>query len=73
MNEVRRARIRCDIELVAAVRERIEKIRDDEARGLTDANFGTGASEAALDYLSEASHCCLVVIDRLQKAKQCSG
>lgn len=30
MNEVRRARIQCDIEQLAAARERIHKIRDDE-------------------------------------------
>lgn len=72
MNEVRRARIQCDIDIMAALRERIDKIRDDEERGLSDARFGTGASEAAIDFLSEASHCCLVVIDRLQRAKQCS-
>ena len=34
MNEVRRARIQCDIEQLAAARERIHKIRDDEERAI---------------------------------------
>ena len=71
MNEVRRARIHCDIDIVAAVRERLDKIRDDEERGRTDSKFGIEVNECAIDYLSEASHCCLVLIDRLQRAKQC--
>jgi len=72
MNEFRRVRLQCDIEQLAHLRERLDKIRDDEARGRTDARFGPGCSEDALDFLSEASHCCLVVIDRLQKAKACN-
>jgi hypothetical protein len=71
MTEVRRVRIQCDIDHLAALRERIDKIRDDEARSQTDTRFGDNGSEAAMDYLSEASHCCLVIIDRLMKAKAC--
>jgi len=71
MTKVREARIQCDIDLLAAIRERIDRIRDDEARSHTDARFGDYGSEAAIDYLSEASHCCLVIIDRLLKAKAC--
>ena len=71
MNEVRRARIQCEVDNLAYMREKIDKIRDDEARGRTDSRFGDNSNEDALDYLSEASHCCLVIIDRLQKAKAC--
>lgn len=71
MNEVRRARIQCDIDLLAAIRDRLDKIRDDEARSRTDSRFGADTSEDAMDYLSEASRCCLVIIDRLARAKQC--
>jgi hypothetical protein len=71
MNEVRRLRIKCEIDQLAAMRERIAKIRDDEERvvkGLSP--HGEGCTEA-LDALSEVGCVLLVAIGKLDKARKC--
>lgn len=71
MNEVRRARILCDIDLLIALRGRLEKIRDDEERSRADSRYDADSTEKAMDFLSEANQCCMVVIDRLVRARKC--
>lgn len=69
MNEVRRARVKCDIDILAAARDRIDKIRDDEDRAIRgECQHGPG-SQSATDFLTEAGHILGVVVDLLQKAK----
>jgi hypothetical protein len=71
MNEVRRARIKCDIEMLACICERIDKIRDDEDRALRgETPHGPGSKEAA-DMLTEATYILLKAINQLQKARGC--
>jgi hypothetical protein len=70
MNELRRVRIKCQIDLIAHARELIDKIRDDEDRAIRGENQHGAGCQASSDFLSEASHRLMVVIDRLQKAKQ---
>ncbi len=70
MNEVRRLRIKCEIEQLAAARERIAEIRDDEERvvkGLSP--HGDGAAEV-VDALSEVGAVLLVAIGKLDKARK---
>lgn len=70
MNEVRRARIHCEIDLLIAIRERISHIRDDEDKSISgDPRYGSGEIEAS-DVLSEAGHILLVVIGKLEKVKK---
>ena len=70
MNEVRRARIQCDIEQLAAARERIHKIRDDEDRAIRgESPHGTGSHEAS-DIMSEVGFLLMIAIDRFSKAKK---
>lgn len=71
MNEVRRARIKCDIDLLSCIRERIDKIRDDEDRALRGDPLHGFGNAAACVFLSEASQALMIVIDRMQRAKQC--
>ncbi len=69
-NEVRRLRIKCEIEQLAAARERIAKIRDDEERvvkGLSP--HGDGAAEV-VDALSEVGAVLLAAIGKLDKARK---
>ena len=44
MNEVRRLRIKCEMEQLATLRERVHKIRDDEDRAIAG---GVGGSQDA--------------------------
>ena len=69
MTEVRRLRIKCEIEQLAAIRERIHRIRDDEDRAIAAGMPGAG-SQGATDLLSEAGLILLVVMDKLRRAKQ---
>lgn len=70
MNGVRRARIKCDVDILSHARERIEKIRDDEDRAIRgEPSHGYG-NQAASDFLAEASQALMIVIDRLQRAKR---
>jgi len=70
MNEVRRARIQCDIEQLVSVRERIHKIRDDEDRAIRgESPHGPGSHEAS-DIMSEVGVLLMIAIDRLSKAKK---
>ena len=70
MNEVRRARIKCDVDILMHARERIEKIRDDEDRAIRgEPSHGYG-NQSASDFLSEASQTLMVAIDRLNRAKR---
>jgi hypothetical protein len=69
MNEVRRARIKCDIEMLACIRERIDKIRDDEDRALRgNTPHGPGSQESS-DMLTDAAYALLIVIEKLRKAR----
>jgi hypothetical protein len=70
MNEVRRLRIKCEIDQIAAARERIAKIRDDEERvvkGLSP--HGDGSAEV-VDTLSEIGAVLLIAIGKLDKARK---
>jgi len=67
MNEVRRLRIKCAMELLAELREKIHKIRDDEDRAIAG---GLDGSQDASDLLSEAGMILLVAIGQLDKAKK---
>ena len=70
MNEVRRARVQCEIDLLIAIRERVSRIRDDEDKSLSgDPRYGSGEVEAS-DVLSEIGHILLVVIGKLDKVKK---
>lgn len=70
MNEVRRARIHCEIDLLTSVRDRIARIRDDEDKSLSgDPKYGSGDSEAS-DTLSEVNHILLLVIGKLDRIKK---
>ncbi len=69
MNEVRKARIKCDIDILAAARERIDKIRDDEERALRGDNAHGYGSQDATDMLTEAGRILGVVVSMLHKAK----
>ena len=70
MNEDRRARIKCDVDILSHARERIDKIREDEDRAICGQPSHGYGNQAASDFLSEASQALLIVIDRLQRAKQ---
>ena len=67
MNEFRRLRIKCAMELLAELREKIHKIRDDEDRAIAG---GLDGSQDASDLLSEAGMILLVAIGQLDKAKK---
>ena len=67
MNEVRRLRIKCAMELLAELREKIHKIRDDEDRAIAG---GLDGSQDSSDLLSEAGMILLVAIGQLDKAKK---
>jgi hypothetical protein len=67
MNEVRRLRIKCAMEALAELREKIHKIRDDEDRSIAS---GIDGSQDASDLLSEAGMILLVAIGQLDKAKK---
>ena len=67
MNEVRRLRIKCAMEALAELREKIHKIRDDEGRAIAG---GLDGSQDASDLLSEAGMILLVAIGQLDKAKK---
>ena len=69
MNEVRKARIKCDIDILAAARERIDKIRDDEDRPLRGEHAHGPGSQDATDMLTEAGRILGVVVSMLHKAK----
>ena len=66
MNEVRRLRIKCEMEQLATLRERVHKIRDDEDRAIAG---GVGGSQDASDTLSEVGNILLVVLGLLGRAK----
>ena len=66
MNEVRRLRIKCEMEQLATLRERVHKIRDDEDRSIAG---GVGGSQDASDTLSEVGNILLVVLGLLGRAK----
>jgi len=67
MNEVRRLRIKCEMEQLATLRERVHKIRDDEDRAIAG---GVGGSQDASDTLSEVGNIMLVAIGQLDRAKR---
>ena len=67
MNEFRRLRIKCAMESLAELREKIHKIRDDEDRSIAS---GIDGSQDASDLLSEAGMILLVAIGQLDKAKK---
>lgn len=67
MNEFRRLRIKCAMESLAELREKIHKIRDDEDRAIAG---GLDGSQDASDLLSEAGMILLVAIGQLDKAKK---
>ena len=67
MNEVRRLRIKCEMEQLATLRERVHKIRDDEDRSIAG---GVGGSQDASDTLSEVGNILLVAIGQLDRAKR---
>ena len=66
MNEFRRLRIKCAMESLAELREKIHKIRDDEDRAIAG---GVGGSQDASDTLSEVGNIMLVVLGLLGRAK----
>ena len=66
MNEFRRLRIKCEMEQLATLRERVHKIRDDEDRAIAG---GVGGSQDASDTLSEVGNILLVVLGLLGRAK----
>lgn len=72
MNELRRSRIKCEIDIISTARDRIDKIRDDEERALRGDHSQEYGSQGAADLLTEASHILGVVSAILQKAKQCN-
>ena len=67
MSEFRRGRIKCAMESLAELREKIHKIRDDEDRSIAS---GIDGSQDASDLLSEAGLILLVAIGQLDKAKK---
>jgi hypothetical protein len=67
MNEVRRVRIKLEMEELAKIRERIHKIRDDEDRSISG---GVGGSQEASDLMSETACILLVAMGQLDKAKR---
>ena len=67
MNEFRRGRIKCAMESLAELREKIHKIRDDEDRSIAS---GIDGSQDASDLLSEAGMILLVAIGQLDKSKK---
>ena len=67
MNEVRRLRIKCAMEALAELREKVHKIRDDEDRAIAG---GLDGSQDASDLLSEAGMILRVAIGQLDKAKK---
>lgn len=70
MNEVRRARINCEIDLLTSVRDRLSRIRDDEDKALAGTPiYGSGDTEAS-DTLSEVGHILLLVIGKLDRIKK---
>jgi hypothetical protein len=70
MNELRKIRIKCEIDQLSQARQRINKIRDDEDRAISgDPNHGYGDKESA-DVLSEVGAILLVAIGKLQKARK---
>ena len=70
MNELRRIRIKCEIDLLSQVRQRVQKIRDDEDRAISgDPNHGYGDQEST-DTLSEVGQILLFAIGKLQKARK---
>lgn len=70
MNEFRRDRIRCEIEQLATLRERLHRIRDDEDRVIAG---GAGGSQEASDHLSQAASTILAAIGLLDKARNSSN
>lgn len=70
MNELRRIRIKCEIDLLSQVRQRVQKIRDDEDRAISgDPIHGYGDQEST-DALSEVGAILLIAIGKLQKARK---
>jgi hypothetical protein len=70
MNELRRIRIKCEIDQLSMARQRIHKIRDDEDRAIAgDPSHGYG-NQGATDALSEVGHILLVAIGKLQRARK---
>lgn len=67
MNEVRRVRIRLEMEELSKLRERVHKIRDDEDRAIAG---GVGGSQDASDTLSEVGNILLVALGQLDRAKR---
>lgn len=65
MNEIRRSCLRAEIEEIARMRDRIDRIRDGEVRS------GPEGCVAAVDCLNEASQALLIVTGMLLKAKRC--
>lgn len=73
MNEVRRLRVKCEIEQLAHMRERIAKIRDEEERVIKGLSpHGEGSTEA-VDALSEVGFVLLAAIGKLDKVRTCKN
>jgi hypothetical protein len=70
MNEARRALLWSEIELLTSLRDRVKRIRDDEDHARRGSPRHGHGSEAAADLLSEASLVLLIVINKLEKARQ---
>ena len=70
MNELRRIRIKCEIDQLSQARQRIHKILDDEDLAIrVDPNHGYGDKEST-DALSEVGAILLIAIGKLQKARK---
>lgn len=70
MNEDRRARLWSEIELLTSIRDRVKRIRDDEDKARRGSPRHGHGSEYASDFLSEAIIVLLIVINKLEKARE---
>lgn len=71
MNEVRRCRVKSEINVLTDSRARIRKIMSDEDRALEGVSMHGHGSREATDSLSETSFILLVAIGMLEKALKC--
>lgn len=68
MNDARRLCLKGEVDILAAMRVRLRKMRDDEDR-ISNGKYGE-ANQEVTDLLSEAGLVLLVAIDKLNKAKR---
>lgn len=70
MNEFRRARIQCEIDMLTSMRDRVSRIRDDEDRAIGGCEkFGHGDPESS-DVLTDVCAVLLVAAGKLEQAKR---